>query len=69
MTTPDTRRTAPARPDEAEQTRDAARREREYGHSSGDRNVRHDEDDAPSHRGGIQREATPEDKDDLTGRD
>ena len=69
MSASDTRRPASDPPDQTGGARDTARRRREYGHSSGDRNVRHDEDDAPSHGGGVQREATPEDKDDLKGRD
>lgn len=69
MTMPDKHRTDRAQPPEAEQVRDTARREREYGHSSGDRNVRHDEDDPPSYSGGVQREATPEDHEELRRND
>lgn len=36
------------------------RREREYGHSSGDRNTRHEGDEWKSLEGGEQREATPD---------
>lgn len=57
-------------PDRSEQkteaVRESARSQREYGHSSGDRNTRHDEDDAPSLTGGEKRDATPDDKDELT---
>lgn len=34
--------------------------EREYGHSSGDRNTRREEQDWPGFEGGIQRDAPPE---------
>lgn len=36
------------------------RREREYGHSSGDRNSRHERDEWKSFEGGEQREASPD---------
>lgn len=41
--------------------RDAARKPREYGHSSGDRNTRTREDEWPGFEGGDQREAGTDD--------
>lgn len=38
---------------------DTGTSQREYGHSSGDRNTRRSENDWPDLEGGIQRDATP----------
>lgn len=38
---------------------DVGRKQREYGHSSGDRNTRSKEDEWPDLHGGEQRNATP----------
>lgn len=48
-------------PNPAADRQDAARKPREYGHSSGDRNTRTSEDDWHGFKGGDQREAGPDD--------
>jgi|GEM_PF-5515633 len=46
--------------DSEKETSEPGRREREYGHSSGDRNSRHERDEWKSFEGGEQREASPD---------
>ena len=43
--------------------------QREYGHSSGDRNTKSSEKDWPGYEGGTQRDATPVVEDTDAGRD
>lgn len=52
---------------QSETTHEVARRQREYGHSSGDRNTRTCQDEWHEFEGGEQREASVDDRGDRTG--
>jgi len=51
---------------QSEATHETARRQREYGHSSGDRNTRTRQDEWHGFEGGEQREASVDDRGDRT---
>ena len=51
---------------QSEATHEVARKQREYGHSSGDRNTRTRKDEWNEFQGGEQREASIDDRGDRT---
>lgn len=52
---------------QSEASHEVARKQREYGHSSGDRNTRTRKDEWHEFEGGEQREASVDDRGDRTG--